>query len=256
MAPLDDGLRTTGYAERQMVDGLTGLRAGVESQATAWSRMMRVLVIDDHDLFRVGLRLLLQSLDPEMEVALTSTIEEATGMAAGGGFDLILMDWHLEGVSGADGLVALREASPHSRVVVLSGEKSASLIRSVVDLGAVGFIPKDVTPERLMQALQTIAGGGIYLPATVLSGPGSPAPKAASGSALRDITLAFPGLTQRQGEVLTATLRGLPNKLIARELGISDGTVKTHLSVIYRELGVQSRTEAVYACARHGVRIS
>jgi two-component system nitrate/nitrite response regulator NarL len=217
---------------------------------------MRVLVIDDHALFREGLRLLLQSLDAAVDVSLTSTIEQATRAASEGSFDLILMDWHLEGLSGAEGLAALREASPHSRVVVLSGEKSASLIRSVVDLGAVGFIPKDISPERLMQALQTIAGGGIYLPATVLSGVENPGAKAAGGTALRDITMAFPGLTQRQGEVLTATLRGLPNKLIARELGISDGTVKTHLSVIYRELGVQSRTEAVYVAARHGVRIS
>lgn len=239
-----------------MRQALTQGGAGVESQATAWSRMMRVLVIDDHDLFRVGLRLLLQSLDPDMEVALASTIDDAARLAADSDYGLILMDWHLEGVSGTDGLVALREASPHSRVVVLSGEKSASLIRGAVDNGAVGFIPKDVTPEVLMQALQTIAGGGIYLPPTVLSGPGKYSEKAAGGSALRDITLAFPGLTQRQGEVLTATLRGLPNKLIARELGISDGTVKTHLSVIYRELGVQSRTEAVYVAARHGVRIS
>ena len=218
--------------------------------------MMRVLVIDDHALFREGLRLLLQSLDRAVEVQMTSTIEEATRIVREGQFDLILMDWYLEGVSGADGLAALREASPHARIVVLSGEKSASLIRSVVDLGAVGFIPKDISPERLMLALQTIAGGGIYLPAAVLSGVEHTAHPPSSSNALRDITMAFPGLTQRQGEVLTATLRGLPNKLIARELGISDGTVKTHLSVIYRELGVQCRTEAVYVAARHGVRIS
>lgn len=217
---------------------------------------MRVLVIDDHALFREGLRLLLQSLDGAVEIVLTSTIEEATAFARDRSFDLILMDWHLEGVGGAEGLAALRNAFPLAPVVVLSGEKSASLIRSVVDLGAVGFIPKDSSPERLMQALQTIAAGGIYLPLTVLSSVDDPDRQGPNGSALRDITLAFPRLTQRQGQVLTATLRGLPNKLIARELGISDGTVKTHLSVIYRELGVQSRTEAVYVAARHGVRIS
>lgn len=218
--------------------------------------MKQVLVIDDHALFREGLRLLLQSLDGNVEVTVTSTVEEASEIARVGTFDLILMDWHLEGVGGADGLALLREASPKARIVVLSGEKSASLIRGVVDLGAVGFIPKDISPERLMNALRTIASGGIYLPSTVLLGLESTGAKSHAGSPLRDITLAFPGLTQRQGEVLTATLRGLPNKLIARELGISDGTVKTHLSVIYRELGVQSRTEAVYVAARNGVRIS
>jgi len=216
---------------------------------------MKVLVVDDHALFREGLRLLLQSLDGETEVTLTAAVVEAIAKAHETRFDLILLDWHLEGLAGADAVAAMREAAPMARLVVLSGEKSASLIRGVVDLGAAGFIPKDISPDRLMQALDTIGRGGIYLPATVLSGVDGSAQPSPDG-ALRDITLAFPALTQRQGEVLCATLRGLPNKLIARQLNIGDATVKTHLSVIYRELGVQSRTEAVYVAARHGVRIS
>jgi two-component system, NarL family, nitrate/nitrite response regulator NarL len=199
--------------------------------------------------------MLLGALDASMDITLTPTAEEGVRMAAGHHFDLILMDWHMEGLSGAEALSALREANPRAQLVVLSGEKNPSLIRSVVEQGAVGFIPKDIAPEALLDALQTIAGGGIYLPAAVLAGidaPGDSSP----ASPLRDIVQAFPALTQRQSEVLCSALRGLPNKLIARELGISDGTVKTHLSVIFRELGVQSRTEAVYVAARRGVRIN
>jgi DNA-binding NarL/FixJ family response regulator len=150
---------------------------------------------------------------------------------------------------------AIRELVPQARQIVLSGEKSAALVRTAIDHGAVGFIAKDSEPETLLLALNTIASGGIYLPATLLTGPGlQPAPLAERLP--NDLTQVFPDLTQRQGDVLAAILRGLPNKMIARELSISDQTVKSHLSMIFRILNVQSRTEAVYVCARQGVRIA
>ena len=223
---------------------------------------MRVLVCDDHALFREGLRLLLQRLDASMDVALAGSCEKGVADATHIPYDLVLMDWHMDGLSGAEALLAFREAAPFARVVVLSGDRSAELVRSVVDLGAVGFIPKDASPEALMLALRTVAAGAVYLPETVLSGGGHGAgggeglwnsPQAATP---RDVRQAFPCLTERQADVLRSALRGLPNKLIARELGISDGTVKTHLSAIFRELDVQSRTEAVYVAAKHGVKIS
>lgn len=218
---------------------------------------MRVLVCDDHALFREGLRLLLEGLDPTMQITLTPDAEKGVDLARQGGFDLILMDWHLEGVTAEDALTSFREAAPFSLLVVLSGEKSPALVRSVVDLGAAGFISKDSAPNVLMDAVRTIASGGVYLPASVLSfTPARPSGPQAGASAPIDVIHAFPALTARQADVLRATLRGLPNKLIARELGISDATVKTHLSAIFRELDVQSRTEAVYVAAKHGVRIS
>lgn len=222
---------------------------------------MRVLVCDDHALFREGLRLLLQRLDDSMDVSITGSCEKGVQEAANRPFDLVLMDWHMDGLSGAEALAAFREVAPFSLLVVLSGDRSAALVRSVVDMGAVGFIPKDASPEVLMLALRTISSGGVYLPGAALfarSDGGSeeglwkeqPAP------APRDVRQAFPHLTERQADVLRAALRGLPNKLIARELGISDATVKTHLSAVFRELDVQSRTEALYVVAKQGVRIS
>ncbi len=223
---------------------------------------MRVLVCDDHALFREGLRLLLQRLDETMDVALTGNCEKGVQEAAHRPFDLVLMDWHMDGLAGASALLAFREVAPFARLVVLSGDKSAALVRSVVDLGAAGFIPKDASPEVLMLALRTVASGGIYLPGAVLAGSGQNSQgdqglwNEQAAPAPRDIRQAFPHLTERQADVLRAALRGLPNKLIARELGISDGTVKTHLSAVFRELDVQSRTEALYVAAKHGVRIS
>ena len=222
---------------------------------------MRVLVCDDHALFREGLRLLLQRLDDSMDVTLAGTCEKGVQEAANRPFDLVLMDWHMDGLSGAQALSAFREAAPFAQLVVLSGDKSAALVRSVVDMGAVGFIPKDASPEVLMLALRTIASGGVYLPGAVLAGHGDGTGdgglwKEQAAPAPRDVRQAFPHLTERQADVLRSALRGLPNKLIARELGISDGTVKTHLSAVFRELDVQSRTEALYVAAKHGVRIS
>lgn len=206
---------------------------------------MRVLVCDDHSLFREGLRLLLEKLDASMEVTLTGSAEEALDATRSGMFDLILMDWHMGGLEGARALEALRESAPLTRVVVLSGDRDAQLVRSAVDGGAAGFIPKDSPPAQLMTAVKTIADGGVYLPT------GGVAP-----IQTRDVRDVFPQLTERQADVLRAALRGNSNKLIARELGISDGTVKTHLRAIYQELGTRNRTEAVYMAAEQGVRIS
>lgn len=243
-------VRGTGYAVR-----CDTVRVGELEKAKKIT--MRVLVCDDHALFREGLRLLLEGLDPTMQVSLTPSAEKGVELARDGAFDLILMDWHLEGATAHEALTAFRDTAPFTLLVVLSGEKSPGLVRSTIDLGAAGFISKDSSPQVLMEALRTIAGGGIYLPATVLhetsARPAASAPLA--GSPI-DVSQAFPALTGRQADVLRATLRGLPNKLIARELGISDATVKTHLSAIFRELDVQSRTEAVYVAAKHGVRIS
>jgi DNA-binding NarL/FixJ family response regulator len=207
---------------------------------------MRVLVCDDHSLFREGLRLLLEKLDARLQVTLAASAEEAIEFARDASFDLVLMDWHMEGgMGGAGALQALRETAPLSIVVVLSGDRNAQLVRQAIDLGAAGFIPKDSPPAVLMQAVKTVAEGGVWLPSAGYARP--PA---------RDVRDAFPTLTERQADVLRAALRGSSNKLIARELGISDGTVKTHLRAIYQELGTRNRTEAVYMAAEQGVRIS
>jgi DNA-binding NarL/FixJ family response regulator len=217
---------------------------------------MNVLVIDDHSLFREGLRLLLAELGFAIDTQIAGSCEEGLAKLREQPADIVLLDWHMEGLSGAEAMVAIRELVPQARQIVLSGEKSAALVRTAIDNGAVGFIAKDSEPETLLLALNTIASGGIYLPATLLSGPGRTAGPAPDNYLPSDLTQAFPELTQRQGDVLAAILRGLPNKVIARELNISDQTVKSHLSVIFRQLNVQSRTEAVYVCARQGVRIA
>ena len=214
---------------------------------------MRVLVVDDHALFREGMRLLLLSLG-SMECEVAPDADEGLRLARSRPFDVVLLDWHMEGLSGADAIRSFREATEEARIVVVSAEKSATLVRSAIDAGAVGFIPKESPPDVLQQALNKITEGGIYLPSALLAASSAPPQRQdAQPKAIVDV---FPALTQRQADVLAAMLRGLPNKLIARQLGISDATVKTHLSAIFRELSVQSRTEAVYVAARQGVKIA
>lgn len=214
---------------------------------------MRVLAVDDHRLFGAGLRLLLQAIDPGIACELAFDGDEGLRQVEAGAFDVILLDLHMQGLGGLDAVRRFREAAPEARLVVLSGERDARVVLDAIEAGAVGFISKEDPGDVLEFALETIAAGGVYLPSALLSGT-RPAP--APGSGLQRIEDAFPALTARQAEVLAALLRGLSNKHIARQLGISDQTVKSHVAVILRELGVRSRLEAVYVAARQRVKIT
>lgn len=205
---------------------------------------MRILVIDDHALFRRGLKHLLRDLDDRVEVLEAAGCSETEALR-GTSFDLILLDLHMPGIAGLDALAAMRNAFEASRIVVLSGEEDPRQIRRAIDAGAAGFIPKASTPEVLLGALRLILAGGVYLPSVALRGMGEPdAAEQASEDRIAQL------LSDRQIEVLRKAVEGKANKVIARELGISDSTVKAHLSAAFRALGVHNRTEAVYAAAR------
>lgn len=243
---------------------------------------MRTLIIDDHLLFSAGLQLLLGATEGVGAVDCAASGSEALQLAATQRYDLVLLDWHLGREPSGEALIELlREALPDSRVVIVSGSGWPNLVRRAIEAGAAGFLPKESSPEVMIQALQVVAQGGIYLPPSVLAadagpvlGPsvsaGADPPAAAAsaasaasriprrsgaGAALTDISAAFPQLTSRHVEVLGRIVRGLSNKEIARELGISDGTVKQHAHAIFRQLDLPNRTEAVNLLARMGVRL-
>ena len=162
---------------------------------------------------------------------------------------LIILDLMLPGRNGLSALAAIRDAAPGVPVVVVSGESDPGMVRAAIDGGAMGFIPKSSTPEVMIQALQLVLAHGIYLPPMVLEAAytsSAPAPRAAS---------TLPGLTPRQMDVLRGVIKGKANKAIAKELELSEGTVKAHLSAVFQALGVHSRTEAVYAAANQGLRL-
>jgi DNA-binding NarL/FixJ family response regulator len=211
---------------------------------------MRVLLVDDHALFREGLKFLLRSLDSALEIDEASDCARALEKTAATRYDLVLLDLKMPGRHGLDALASLRESLSGAPVVVLSGEDDADTVRAAIEGGAMGFIPKSSTPEVLIQALRLVLAKSVYLPAAVLHGPPPTAAEPGPGR-----PGALTGLTRRQMEVLRGVIHGQPNKTIARELDLSEATVKAHLSSVLRALGARNRTEAVYAAAKLGLRL-
>jgi DNA-binding NarL/FixJ family response regulator len=209
---------------------------------------MNVLLVDDHALFREGLKFLLGSLDAALRVDEAGDCAKALEHAAARSYDLVLLDLKMPGTAGLDALQALRDAIPAAPLVVHSGEDNPAVVRAAIERGAMGFIPKSSTPEVLIQALRLVLARGVYLPPAVLDAAADPQPADEPGAALA-------GLTPRQVDVLRCVIQGKANKVIARELDISEGTVKAHLSSVLRAFGAHNRTEAVYAAAKLGLKV-
>ena len=212
---------------------------------------MNVLMIDDHVMFLQGMKNLLSVLVPQLRIETTGEMSNAVKLLELAEFDLVLLDWHLADCDGEESIRRLRDAGCMARIVVLSGETNAALIRNSVDLGAAGFIPKKYSSEMMVAALGHVLAGRIFLPLETLNAaPPDIETRPSSGN---DPRLA--GLTARQMDVYRAAARGLPNKLIARQLNIAESTVKAHLTAVYTALGVRNRTEAAYQASREGMRI-
>lgn len=211
---------------------------------------MRILMLDDHQMFLQGLKTLLGVLAPQLCIDTADTLAEALRHVREARHDLILLDWHLAETCGERAIDALREAGCMGRIVVLSGETDPELIRHTIECGAAGFIPKQYTSEMMIAALRRVLAGQIFLH---LDTPIAASDGAAPAPLEADPRLA--DLTPRQLDVYRAAARGLSNKLIARELGIAPSTVKTHLAAVYAALGVSNRTEAAYQASRERLSV-
>lgn len=215
---------------------------------------MRTLLIDDHAVFTQGLKFLLSDLDETIEFLEMTSCEEALDLDASDAIDLVLLDFHMPGLHGLDALKAIKSQFPSAAIVMLSSEDNPQLIRDAIDNGASGFIPKSSTAQVLIAALRLILAGGIYLPTHALTDVRDR--RAASESASNNPDNEIEGLSSRQLEVLMKVVQGKANKVVAREMNISEGTVKAHLSAAFRALGVHNRTEAVFAAAKLGLTSS
>jgi DNA-binding NarL/FixJ family response regulator len=196
---------------------------------------MRVLIADDHPMVRDALARTLQQLDASVDVAQAADFDGLLALLEGAAADLALVDLHMPGMDGASGVRQIRAAAPLLPLVVASGHDDPATIRAVLGAGAAGFVPKTSSSELLRRALQIVLAGGVYVPQQALADLPAEAP------ATTDAT----GLTPRQRDVLRGLLRGAPNKVIARDLGLTEGTVKIHIAAILRVLQVRNRTEAV-----------
>ena len=209
---------------------------------------MRILLVDDHQLFSDGLRVLLRELAYDADVSTATTIAQA--LEATGPFDLILLDLHLPDARGIDGMQRLKLRHEASPVVVVSGEENPGHIRECIHHGAMGFVPKASGAAELFEAMRRILSGQTYLPRSSLLGFDADSRNGSRRQGEQTVHL-----SPRQREVLTKLIQGMPNKVIARELGISDTTVKTHVLAVFDALGVNNRTEAVYRAAYFGLSV-
>ena len=209
---------------------------------------MKILIGDDHLLFREGLRRLLEQLQGEASFVEAGTFDEVLDQCrAGGTFDIILMDLHMPNWPGFDGLREIQALQPGVPVVVISASEALGDIRGALDHGATGYIPKSSSVKVMMGALNLVFSGGIYLPPGALTASIEAAPRRRTVD-MSDRSAGY-GLTQRQREVLECLRLGKSNKQIAYELGLSEGTVKIHVTAIFKSLGVKNRTQAVIAAA-------
>ena len=198
------------------------------------ARNMNVLIIDDHPLYREGLKALLSGLQPGIQAWGVSAVDGAAAAVGDAVPDLVLLDMNLPGTSHLQALQAMRTLFEGASIVVVSGEEDPALMLAVVDAGAAGYIPKSADPDVTIQALRVVLAQGVYLPAAALRHAVKRTPKTA-----------VPTLSDKQQAVLQRLLQGKANKVIARELDIAEGTVKAHLSAVYMALGVNSRSQAM-----------
>ena len=206
---------------------------------------MKVLIADDHPLVRDALKRTLLLVEPGAQVLEAADYAGALQLMQTESLQLALLDLHMPGMDRVDGLRRLRLLFPQLPIALASGEDDPVVIRATLSAGAVGFLPKSESPELLQQALRLVLGGGTYLPAQALADRrhGAPPPKPNAS-----------GLTPRQLDVLRCLMRGQPNKLIARELGLTEGTVKIHIAAILRVLQARNRTEAVVVARDLGLQ--
>ncbi|MDQ2953506.1 MAG: response regulator transcription factor [Pseudomonadota bacterium] len=208
------------------------------------STSYRLVIADDHPLFRGALREAVSGLVERTEIAEAGTIDEVARLLdSDGDVDLILLDLTMPGVRGFSGLMYLRAQFPSVPIVIVSANDDPAVIRRCMDFGASGFIPKTLDIEGMRAAITRVLKGGIWTPPDVDLETGSDAQASALMARLAT-------LTPQQVRVLMMLSEGLLNKQIAYELGVSEATVKAHVSAILQKLGVESRTQAVIAAAK------
>ncbi len=224
---------------------------------------VKILIADDHELFRDGLRLVLSELDPDLSILEASSYDDALKAVEGEGpFDLVLVDLVMPGKGWQEGLAALKTLAPETPAVILSANEDRKLVLEGVRLGAAGFIPKTSSSKVMISALKLVLSGGVYLPTALLDaddGPSMSARRLDASPMGGDPGMGGGGggvvtpLTPRQKEVLALLGQGKSNKEIARVLNLSEGTVKLHVTAILKALGANNRTGAVVAAQRLGL---
>ncbi|WP_029012236.1 response regulator [Niveispirillum irakense] len=204
---------------------------------------MRLLIADDHDLLRDALRSHFEREAPGTIVRGVGTVSEALkALDDGIPFDILLLDLRMPGMNGLNGLVRLRERYPSLKIALMSGEAKNEDIRLALAHGAVGFLPKTLPGTALLQALQRMLAGEIFMPENIAENAIQAGTNALNGT-----------FTKREREVLDFLLKGQSNKEIARALELEEVTVKLHIRGLCRKLGAKNRTQAAMRAVELGL---
>lgn len=204
----------------------------------------RLVIADDHPLFRGALREAVAGLLERVDIAEAGTFDDVVVLLEqGGDVDLVLLDLAMPGVRGFSGLMYMRAQYPSVPVTVVSANDDPATIRRCMEFGASGFIPKTLSVDAMRAAISGILGGGVWTPPDVDLSAGSDTEAA-------ELMGRMATLTPQQVRVLMMLSEGLLNKQIAYQLSVSEATVKAHVSAILQKLGVESRTQAVIAAAK------
>ena len=209
--------------------------------------MSTILIADDHPLFREALRGAVQRILPDASLCEADSVDALYGLVeANPDADLLLMDLNMPGAHGFSALVHLRALHPQLPVVVVSAREEPAVMRRALDHGALGFIPKSADSETIGIAVGQILDGERWAPAAAASAPAMDRDEEAVARRLRE-------LTPQQFRVLQMLGEGRLNKQIAWDLGVSEATIKAHVTAVLRKLGVNNRTQAVLMAGRLAV---
>ncbi len=213
------------------------------------SKTLRVLLADDHALFREGMKHILLGLDDGVDVVEAASYDEARARIADQpAFDMALVDLAMPGLDEFAGLKRLCDEIGDVPVVVVSAMEGGNEIRKAMDCGASGYVPKTLDSNVVLSALKLVFSGGVYLPTNLLGGGESE-----TGSDRRGSDGGKGPLTPRQCDVLDLMAKGYSNKEIARTLNLAEGTVKLHVTALLKALGVSNRTQAVIKATAMGL---
>ena len=209
---------------------------------------INVLIADRYVLFGRGLAGLLQEERPGWLFDHANSVDQMLDRLQAQPADLVLLDLHLPGLSGAEGLQRVRALYPNQTVVVMADDEERATILACLSAGAHGYLLRSTTMNQLLRAMETVLSGCVFAPAALTGAAPAQPPAMSSGSPL------LTHLTDRQIEVFHLLAEGCATKTIARRMGLAVGTVKVHLAAIYRVLGAHSRVEAL-AKARGGIAL-
>ena len=197
--------------------------------------MDRIVIADDHPLFRAALSTAMARASPEAAIEETSSLAGARAALSTGPVDLLLLDLKLSDSEGFAGLAGIRADFPAVPVAIVSASDDEGTVRRALAFGAAGFIPKSATLETMAEALGAILGGDIWAPALTEVAP------------MESMESRIASLTPAQLKILIGLQQGRLNKQIAFDLGVTEATIKAHLTGVFRKLGVHNRTQAVIA---------